>query len=294
MSDHRGPVLATSGEFEVLDCEVCGWIHLDPIPTEAELAVMYEQSYYDLNPGWLDKDRSEQAYWDLEHSDKLADWGQLLDSETNSLLDVGCSGGLLLEFAAAAGWHVEGIEPSGEAVSEARSHGLTIHQGLYNDVDLPAESFDVVHSKLVVEHLPDPGQFLAWCARLLRPGGIVSVQIPNDFNPLQLAAQAALGKPKWWIAPPFHVNYFTYASLEKLMRSERFEPVARDATFPMEWFLLMGEDYVGDDRLGLDVHQRRMRLEPELELLGMRRPFHAYLAEREAGREAIVHARLSD
>jgi len=292
MSAHGGPVIARREDYAVIDCERCGWAHLDPLPDVAELARMYDGSeYQDMNPGWLEKDRSEQAFWDLEHDDKLSDWRAILGREAGSLLDVGCSGGLLLEYAAARGWRVEGIEPSHSAVAEARAHGLTIHAGLYQDVELPAGSFDVVHCKLVAEHLPDPPGFLAWTAKLLRPGGIVTIHVPNDFNPLQLAARDALGLEDWWVAPPFHLNYFTFASLERLLSRCGFAPAGRDTTFPMEWFLLMGENYVEDAELGASAHHRRMLLESRLEALGQRRTLHGHLASEGTGREAIVHGR---
>ncbi len=292
VEQHAGPAIAEHNGAKVIDCERCGWAHLAPIPDEAELALMYERAYYEEhNLGWLDKDRSEQAYWNLEHADKLTDWSHLLGKDPARLLDVGCSGGLLMEYAVGQGWEAEGIEPSDEAIEEARAHGLTVHQGLYGDIDIPGGSFDVVHSKLVMEHLPKPRHFIDWAARVLTPGGIFSAQVPNDFNALQLAASKALHKPDWWVAPPFHINYFSFDSLERLLREAGFEPVRRDTTFPVEWFLLMGEDYVGDGDLGASVHRRRIALESRLEPLGMRRPLHDMLAERGVGREAIVHAR---
>jgi SAM-dependent methyltransferase len=293
MLTHAGPIIARSGEHSVIDCESCGWAHLDPLPDERQLAQMYGSTYYqELNPGWLAKDRSEQAFWDLEHADKLADWSAILGRESGALLDVGCSGGLLLQYAASRGWRVEGVEPSGEAVAEARAYGLTVHEALYQDLDLPGASFDVVHCKLVAEHLPDPPGFLAWAAGLLRPGGAVTIHVPNDFNPLQLTARDALGLEDWWVAPPFHLNYFTFDSLERLLVRCGFTPAGRDATFPMEWFLLMGENYVIDAELGANAHARRMLLESRLEALGRRRPLHAQLASEGLGREAIVHGRL--
>ena len=288
---HAGRVVGRSGEWNAIDCEICGWVHLDPLPDQAELASMYATTYYSDNPGWLEKERSEQEYWDLEHADKLADWSELLGAETGTLLDVGCAAGLLIEFAAARGWQTIGIEPGDEAVAEARAHGLTVHQGLYQDTDIAPGSIDVVHSKLVGEHLPDPCDFVRWARRVLRPGGILCIHVPNDFNPLQLAARDALGKADWWLAPPFHINYFNFASLEGMLRSLGFEPVKRDTTFPVEWFLLMGEDYVGNDTLGADVHRRRMKLETALESLALRRALHEHLATHTLGREAIVHAR---
>ncbi len=284
-------MIARNGDAEVIDCTVCGWAHLNPIPGEAELALMYERHYYQEHyPGWLQKDRSEQAYWDLEHADKLADWSMLLERDRGTVVDVGCSGGLLLEYAAARGWTGIGIEPSSEAVEEAASHAVDVRAGTYQEVVLEPETIDVVHCKLVGEHMTDPRGYVAWAARSLRPGGIVCIHVPNDFSPLQLAARDALGKHDWWVAAPYHINYFNFDSLERLLAGCGFDPVKRDATYPVESFLLMGEDYVGNAELGSSVHRRRMTLETELERLGMRRCFHADLAKRGLGREAIVHA----
>jgi len=182
------------------------------------VAQIYENvSYYGEDAAWLKKDRSEQLFWDFEHADKLADWSSMLGRPTGAVLDVGCSGGLLLEYALSQGWHAEGVEPSEVAVAEAHEHGVAVHHCLYQGLDLPAASFDVIHSKLLVEHLHDPAGFFAWSARLLRANGLLTVHVPNDFNPLQLAARDELQLHDWWVAPPFHLNYFSFQSLERLL-----------------------------------------------------------------------------
>jgi 2-polyprenyl-3-methyl-5-hydroxy-6-metoxy-1,4-benzoquinol methylase len=289
---HTGSVIARRDGHAVIDCEVCGWAHLECPPSAEELRRLYGAVYYEeANPGWLQKDRREQLFWDLEHADKLADWRTILGRETGAVLDVGCSGGLLLEYLAARGWRCEGVEPSEPAIAEAREHGSIVHAGLYQELELPAGSFDVVHCKLLAEHLPDPAGFVRWAARLLVAGGVLTIHVPNDFNALQLAARDALDLEDWWVAPPFHLNYFSFDSLERLVRANGFDVVARDSTFPMEWFLLMGENYVADAALGASAHERRMQLELRLDGLGQRRPLHAHLAQRGLGREAIVHAR---
>jgi 2-polyprenyl-3-methyl-5-hydroxy-6-metoxy-1,4-benzoquinol methylase len=293
VKSHRGPELARRGEHRVIDCERCGHAHLDPLPREADLIRIYGERYYEEdNPGWLDKDRAEAAFWQLEHADKLSDWARLLGTDAGSVVDVGCSGGLLLEAAAAAGWTVRGIEPSSVGVQECRRLGIPVDHCGYADVELDAAA-DVVHAKLVLEHLPDPADFVAWSRRALRPGGVLTIQVPNEFNALQLAAQQALGLEAWWVAPPFHVNYFAFASLERLLTAGGLELCERDATYPMEWFLLGGEDYVSDPEVGAAVHARRMLLESRLEQAGERRPLHRHLAQRGLGRHAIVHARRS-
>lgn len=291
---HEGPVLAAKDEYRVIDCGACGWAHLDPLPHPDDLALMYEREYYedaDDPTSWLAKDRREVDYWALEFADKAAVWSAALGGRTGRVLDVGCSGGLLLEFLAQRGWRAEGIEPSTTAVRECQRLGLSVHAGLYGDVALPPASFDVVHARLVLEHLATPAQFVAWAFALLRPGGVLTVQVPNEFNRLQRLAQAELGKPAWYVAPPFHLNYFTFESLERLVVRAGFEVLERDASFPVEWFLLMGDDYIGDDAMGASIHAKRMLLEQRLEQAGLRAPLHAHLAAEGVGREAIVHAR---
>jgi len=293
-SVHRGDVVAERNGYRVIACEECGYRHVDPLPEPAAVSRRYEDGYYESNPGWLAKEDSERGYWDLEHADKLADWSELLGQATGRLLDVGCASGMLLDHARAHGWEVTGIEPGGMAHEQALARGLTVHQGLYQDVELPEGSFDVVHSKLVFEHLHDPGHFVAWSRRLLSPGGILTVHAPNEFTSLQRAGRDAVGADDWWVAPPDHVNYWDFDSIQRLLQRSGLVPVGRDATFPVEWFLIMGEDYVHDPEVGRRIHAKRMRLERALEEVGLRRPLHALLAERGLGREAIVHARRED
>jgi SAM-dependent methyltransferase len=291
VTTHSGPELARRGENRVIDCEACGHPHLAGLPDQERLAEHYGERYYEeVNPEQLAKDRAERDYWQLEHGDRLADWSGLLGRETGSLVDVGCSGGLLLETAAAAGWTVLGVEPSPVGVEECRRLELPVHHGGYGDLDLDGE-VDVVHAKLVLEHLLDPTDFVAWAWRALRPSGLLTVQVPNDFNALQLKAQQELGLHSWWVTPSphfDHINYFGFASLERLLAAGGFALVGRDATYPMELFLLAGEDYVSDPPLGASAHGRRMVLERRLEEIGERRPWHHHLAARGLGREAIV------
>jgi SAM-dependent methyltransferase len=156
-------------------------------------------------------------------------------------------------------------------------------------------AFDAVHLKLVLEHLADPAAVLAAARTVLRPDGVLCVQVPNDFNALQAVVQQTLDTPSWWIAPPFHVNYFDFASLRRLCDRTGFAVVQEDATFPMELFLLMGEHYVGDDGVGRACHRKRMALEERLAASGrndLRRRASRALAASGLGREAIVYARV--
>jgi 2-polyprenyl-6-hydroxyphenyl methylase/3-demethylubiquinone-9 3-methyltransferase len=96
------------------------------------------------------------------------------------LLDVGCGGGLLSEAMAAAGARVTGIDLGEKALGVARLHaletGARIDYRLSSAEALAAEApaaFDVLTCMEMLEHVPDPAQVVAACARLVRPGGLL-------------------------------------------------------------------------------------------------------------------------
>lgn len=100
-----------------------------------------------------------------------------------SAIDVGCGAGLLAEPLARLGARVTALDAAAENVAVARAHaeavGLTID---YRNVDvetLAVESFDLVTSMEVIEHVTDPAAFVAALERALAPGGLMLLSTPN-------------------------------------------------------------------------------------------------------------------
>ncbi len=101
------------------------------------------------------------------------------------VLDIGCAAGLVCEPVARMGGRVTGIDPGPELIAAAKAHaiasGLTIDYRNARTEDLAAagETFDMVLCLEVVEHVPDVGAFLATCAKLVAPGGLMIVSTIN-------------------------------------------------------------------------------------------------------------------
>jgi SAM-dependent methyltransferase len=134
------------------------------------------------------------------------------------LLDVGCWTGSLLAAAVARGWEASGVEPSAWAVARAQERGLAVTQGSLDE--LPADTFRLVTSCDVLEHLLDPGDGLDRIARVLEPGGWLYLTVPDAGSPVA----CALGR-RWWSVLPMHVQHFTRGSARRLLEAHGFAVV---------------------------------------------------------------------
>ena len=91
-----------------------------------------------------------------------------------TLLDLGCGGGLLCEPLARLGFKVTGIDASPGLVEAAKIHAAQSNLAIdYRNAE-PSQvdgTFDAVLAMEVIEHVPDPAEFVALAAARVRPGG---------------------------------------------------------------------------------------------------------------------------
>lgn len=108
--------------------------------------------------------------------------------ERLKILDIGCGGGLVCEPLARLGADVTGIDADPGAVLCARDHaaraGMAIKYEHMSAEDLLARAggkgaFDAVLALEIAEHVSDPEAFVACCAGLVKPGGVLIVSTLN-------------------------------------------------------------------------------------------------------------------
>ena len=117
---------------------------------------------------------------------------------------------------------------------------------------------------------------------------------PNDFNLFQDIAVKEYSLKEWFFAPPEHLNYFSYETLANLLKAKGYEIVHREATFPIDLFLLMGDIYIGNSELGSQSHNRRVNFETNMIKSGNAaklRDLYQKFAELGLGREILMLAK---
>lgn len=292
---HRGRVIDEAADYKVVDCAECGYIHIDPVPGPEELKEVYSEEYYtEEKPDYIERNREDLGWWEVVYNERLDVFEENLPPERRRLLDIGTGPGHFLKRASERGWSCVGVEPSHQAARYAREDlGLDVREAFLDD-DTVRElggGFDAVHLSEVLEHLPDPAGTLDKARGLLSEGGMVCCVVPNDYSPVQKLLREKLDYQPYWLAPPHHINYFTFESLTSLMERCGFRVVEKTSMFPMDFFLLMGENYVGDDRVGRHCHAKRKRLEEMLsgpEMAEFKKDWYRLMARYGIGREMVA------
>ena len=127
-----------------------------------------------------------------------------------SLLDIGCGGGLLSEPMAKMAFAVMGADPSEKNIGTARAHAATLGVAVdyrIADAETLAEErrqFDVVLNMEVVEHVADLRGYLATCAGLVKPGGLMFVATINKTLKALALAKVAAEYILGWLPPGTH------------------------------------------------------------------------------------------
>lgn len=292
--------------YKIIQDPIYGYKHLDPIPTQADLNKFYKSQYYELA-------RKGGRAPEIR---RLTEGGQVGERELNwlkanlytdisyylnkispgkNVLDAGCGRGDFVSFLNKQGFQATGIDIATDAIAIAQEAGLpcyeiTTEKFISNHNSKNLDLFDAITLLNVIEHVPDPALTIRSIQKILKPDGVICIRVPNDFTDLQMTAQKKLKKEPWWIAIPDHINYFNISSLCFLLNRLGFEVVDTQTDFPMEFFLLMGYDYVENPVIGNECHNRRMNFEmsipPEL-----RRKIYKALAGVGVGRGILIFAK---
>jgi 2-polyprenyl-3-methyl-5-hydroxy-6-metoxy-1,4-benzoquinol methylase len=201
-------------------CKNCDLIFTHPLPTKEELEEIYNEKYFKPYITSVNKKR--------EIFQKRIRWIQVYCLK-GSLLDVGCETGIFLELMKNKGWKIAGIEFSDVAWSYAREKvGDVIFYGNLKDACYKSNSFDVVTLWHTLEHLVHPLETLQEIRRILKPYGLLFIEVPNiHFIRNYFLQIFGITKHLFFVE---HLLHFTPHTLMLMVRKAGF--TIREITIP--------------------------------------------------------------
>jgi 2-polyprenyl-3-methyl-5-hydroxy-6-metoxy-1,4-benzoquinol methylase len=212
---------------QVVQCNGCGLVYLNPrLKHLADNFSLSDSYLYDFYLPYYERLGTVTATGEVIPANNQAMYYPYLARmasyrQTNRVLDVGCAIGLFLAAAKAEGWESIGIEPSAPLSRYGKERlGQTILEHELQTVRFPNHHFDVVTLWGVAEHLLDPFSVFREVFRVMRPGGLLMLNVPN-WNSL---ARELLG-PLWEMFVTDHFYYFTPQTLALLLAKSGFRPL---------------------------------------------------------------------
>lgn len=207
--------------LRLVRCLRCSMIFANPVPTS-----FASGAYYDEEAGgyYLSPEKLQSDYADVRFKRELALFRRFCPR--GRVLDVGCSSGAFLfqlRRRFEGDYEVVGTDASGPALDYAEQQGVPVRRGNFLELQFEKQ-FDAITFWAVLEHVLNPGPFLAHAADVLHANGLCFVLVPNNAS---MAAKVLGSKYRYVYAQ--HLNYFTSSTLERLARPH-FELMARRFT----------------------------------------------------------------
>jgi 2-polyprenyl-3-methyl-5-hydroxy-6-metoxy-1,4-benzoquinol methylase len=249
-------------------------------PAREELETYYRDNYYQVENGsyQLHYDEEELAYIRgqvaLRHR-LILSRGWLVEGP-GSLLDVGCGEGHSLKYFSSQGWTVNGLDFSRDGCERNNPdccQWLTQGDVFENIGRLIAgkSTYDMVMLDNVLEHVLHPLGLLQDLHTLVKPGGVLVVEVPNDFSMVQMTAlnRGWIDRP-YWVDMPEHLSYFNADSLRAICGEAGWTFGELISDFPIDWFLANpNSNYIAPgltgtgkgSQLGKGAHRARIALD---------------------------------
>lgn len=276
-----------------------GYSSIAPAPTSNELNKFYSEQYFQSL-----KTISYQSTYDaLELSYKSLKCSALLHAITQcgvsngNFLDIGAGEGFLMNAANQRGYDITGTDFSSFGLDRFFPHlnKQLISGDLYETLErlrVEGKTFAVCSAINVLEHVIEPELFMSLIRRLMDPGAVFAITVPNDFSNLhELLRINKMIDREFWVSPPQHLHYFNCENLKVFIARQGFDLLDAYSDFPIDLYLLhSGSNYVMDPQQGKAAHRARLLADLMIAEAGMDNYLSVYRAlfAAKVGRDITV------
>lgn len=215
------------GLFSVVECTSCGLKRTSPRPNAATIGFYYPDDYGPYK-GTIVADAAAKPTDLKARFVSLAK--QFFDTKAAALpnmpakgrmLEIGCASGSFLHTMSQKGWQVEGIEFSDAAANSARALGYHVDTGAVETVEKPHAGFDLIVGWMVIEHLHDPISSLQKMAKWIKPGGKLSISVPNAGS-----IEFKVFEERWYaLQLPTHLFHYDVKTITRILDNSGWQVI---------------------------------------------------------------------
>ena len=240
------------GRFRIQRCDACDLVQTRPRVVKESLSFYYRDTY-----GGEDGQGTDlKTFYDSPVGEILNRYRVVTLQKVHApgpedrVLDVGCSfGHFLRTIQRETGCQIAGLDfDPGSIAQSVLDDTAALHTGELTDDALPEDHFTVVSFHQCLEHVPDPLATLRSALRVLQPGGLVVVEVPN-FSGLW---RHVFGSYWFPLFMPQHLVHFDRRTLPLTLEAAGFEVIhSQTLMWPVEVILSLdnlARPYLGRGR----------------------------------------------
>jgi len=227
-------LLKKTAQYNFVKCSICGIFCVNPVP---EISDEFYQDY-DFNRRFIKYfDKYKNLYLNslnkkIKRVEKLIN--KTLEADKMRFLDIGCGAGGYVFAARELGFEAYGIDLDEKSCSFAKSLGLNIKNGDFIKSNFPEDFFDLIMAKQVLEHIPEPKEFLLEINRIMKQDGILMLDVPNQDGLIPAIKIIFNLKQEEYgfVQPPRHLFAYGKETLIKLLKETGFKVMFCHSTMP--------------------------------------------------------------
>jgi len=209
-------------DYKVVKCSACSTYYVFPKIefTDEQWSSLYNSEYFSSQSEWLIKQRAKELKQRFDMAENYAD-----NKNDIKFLDIGAGEGKTLLEGIRRGWDVTGIDIVDNRLKEAKAEKIKFISAKFLEYQFAENSFDFIYLDSVLEHVQEPVEYLTKIKRILKPGGIVYIGVPNEdslFDDVRRVVFNLVGRREISVKikpfdSPYHIVGFNFSSLNFLI-----------------------------------------------------------------------------
>lgn len=220
-ADYPRSTIFNNKIFQYKECQQCGLIFINPLPSDEDFSLMYSQSYH------------AAFYYDNKPAEDLSCIYELIKAhhpKAKSIVDYGCGDGSLLRFLNKKGFNCFGIEYDQKNISRLRNQNKGI--SFFSIEEYWNENIvsDVFYTGDVLEHLTAPLNFVKNIQSKIESDGIFIARGPVENNKsFALAVRKAISKARLLSSSnavskhvPYHLSFSNALNQQQFFKNAGF------------------------------------------------------------------------